>query len=178
MISVSVGDTLELEPTHICEKDPAELVLKFVEELERRERQIREKVLRAYMPEDVKMIPKKERDKIEEWCNEVLVVGFNSGSYDLNLIREHFAERLAGTTAKVRVVKTGTRSCSCSPTTFVSSTSSTTSAPPGTSYEKWAKADECEAEKSWFPYEWFDSPEKLDFQGLPRLPGVVFKAER
>ena len=35
-ISVSVGDTLEREPTHICEREPAELVRKFMEELERR----------------------------------------------------------------------------------------------------------------------------------------------
>ena len=38
---------------------------------------------------------------------------------------------------------------------------------PGTSYEKWLKAYGCDAEKSWFPYEWFDSPEKLDLPGLP-----------
>ena len=35
-ISLSVGDTLEREPTHICERDPTELVRKFMEELERR----------------------------------------------------------------------------------------------------------------------------------------------
>ena len=35
-ISVSIGDTLEREPTHICKRDPAELVRRFVEELERR----------------------------------------------------------------------------------------------------------------------------------------------
>ena len=34
-ISVSVGDTLDREPTHICEKNPAELVGKFMEELEK-----------------------------------------------------------------------------------------------------------------------------------------------
>ena len=39
---------------------------------------------------------------------------------------------------------------------------------PGTSYEKWVKAYECETVKSWFPYEWFDTPEKRDFRGLPK----------
>jgi len=34
-ISVSIGDTLERKPTHICERDPAELVGKFMKELER-----------------------------------------------------------------------------------------------------------------------------------------------
>ena len=30
------------------------------------------------------------------------------------------------------------------------------------------KVYECETVKSWFPYEWFDTPEKLDFRGLPK----------
>ena len=30
------------------------------------------------------------------------------------------------------------------------------------------KAYECDTVKSWFPYEWFDTPEKLDFCGLPQ----------
>ena len=38
---------------------------------------------------------------------------------------------------------------------------------PGTSYTRWVKAYDCETVKAWFPYEWFDSPEKLDFPGLP-----------
>ena len=40
-ISVSVGDTLEREPTHICEKNPKVLVHKFMKELKRREKNIR-----------------------------------------------------------------------------------------------------------------------------------------
>ncbi|XP_078347123.1 uncharacterized protein LOC144632369 [Oculina patagonica] len=134
-ISVSIGDTLEREPTHICERDPAELVRKFMEELERRGKNIRAQVRAKFMPKDVGLLPKAQRQKIEEWCNQVPVVGFNSGSYDLNLIKNNFADRLADTT--------------------------------GTSYEKWVKAYGCEATKSWFPYEWFDSPEKLDYPGLP-----------
>ena len=35
------------------------------------------------------------------------VVGFNSGKYDLNLIRNHLAEQFADTTGKVRVAKNG-----------------------------------------------------------------------
>ena len=33
------------------------------------------------------------------------MLGFNCGGYDLNLIKEHFAELLAGTTRKVQVAK-------------------------------------------------------------------------
>ena len=35
-ISVSIGDTLEREPTHICDPDAKELIRKFMEELKRR----------------------------------------------------------------------------------------------------------------------------------------------
>ena len=38
---------------------------------------------------------------------------------------------------------------------------------PGTSDEKWSNAYECKQTKSWFPYEWFDSPKNLSFPVLP-----------
>ena len=59
----------------------------------------------ASMPNDVELFLKKQRTKIEEWCDLVPVLGFNSGRYDLNLIKEYFVERLAATTSKVRVAK-------------------------------------------------------------------------
>ena len=166
-ISVSIGDTLDREPTHICERDPAELVRKFVEELERREKNIRDQVRAAFIPDDINMLTKAQRLKIEEWCNQVPVLGFNSGRYDLNLIREHFAERLSDTTGKVRVAKNGNKII------FILSKNFRfldiiNYLGPGTSCEKWVKAYECETVKSWFPYEWFDTPEKLNFRGLPK----------
>ena len=168
-ISVSIGDTREREPTHICEKEPEELVRKFMEELERCGKNIRKKVWEEFMPEDAALLPKAQHLKIEAWCNEVPVVGFNSGTYDLNLIRKHFAEELAGTTAKIGVAKRGKKIMFLLTKGFrfldiINYLS------PGTSYEKWVKAYGCETEKSWLPYEWFDSPEKLDYPGLPDYP--------
>ena len=165
-MSVSIGDTLDREPTHICERDPAVLVKKFMEELERREENIREQVRATFKPDDINMLIKTQRLKIEEWCNQVPVLGFNSGKYDLNLIRKHFAELVADTADRVTVAKNGNKIM------FILTKNSRfldiiNYLGPGTSYEKWVKAYECESEKSWFPYEWFDSPEKLDFKGLP-----------
>ena len=166
-ISVSVGDTLEREPTHICKRDPAELVRKFMEKLERRGRNIRAQVRAEFVPEDVHLLHKAQQQKIEESCNQVPVVGFNSGRYDLNLIKNHLAQRLAETTNKVRVAKNGNK------TMFLLTwgfrfLDIINYLGPGTSYEKWVKAYECKSVKSWFPYEWFDTPEKLDFPGLPK----------
>jgi len=61
-ISVSIGDTMNREPTHICERDLAELVRRFVEELERRGKVIRDRVRAEFVPEDVNFLPKKQRN--------------------------------------------------------------------------------------------------------------------
>ena len=175
-ISVSIGDTLEKEPdtlkiktTHICEKDPAELVRKFMEELKRRGKNIRKKVRDEFMPADVNLIPKDQRKKIEEWCDQVPVLGFNSGTYDLNLIKKYFAEKLADTTNKVRVAKNGNKIMFILTSGF-RFLDIINYLGPGVSYDKWIKAYGCKAPKSWFPYEWFDRPDKLDYPELPDYP--------
>ena len=160
-ISVSIR-----EPTHICDKDPAELVRKFMEELERRGKNIRTQVRAEFRPADINLLPKAQRQKIEEWCNQVPVVGFNSGTYDLNLIKKHFVENLADTTGKVRVAKNGKKIMFLLTGGF-RILDIINYLGPGTSYEKWVKAYECKTGKSWFPYEWFDTPDKLDYPGLP-----------
>ena len=175
-ISVSIGDTLETvitqdgkkvpKVTHICERNPKVLVQKFMQELGRREKNIRKQVRTEYMPADVNLIPKDQRKKIEEWCDQVPTLGFNSGSYDLNLIKNYFAKELAGTAKKVRVAKNGSKIMFLL-TDRLRFLDIINYLGPGTSYERWVKAYDCKATKSWLPYEWFDSEEKLDYEGLP-----------
>ena len=166
-ISVSIGCTFEKDhTTHICERNPEKLINKFMEELERRTNKIRKKVREEYMPPDINLLPKEQRKKIEEWCDQVPVLGFYSGTYDLNLIKNYFAKRLADTTNKVRVAKNGNKIMFLL-TPGLRFLDIINYLGPGTSYDKWVKAYECKAEKSWFPYEWFDRPEKLDYPGLP-----------
>ncbi|KAK3727765.1 hypothetical protein QZH41_016414 [Actinostola sp. cb2023] len=109
--------------------------------LERRAARLREDPLRRFLPEDIYLLSKKQQKLLEEWCDQVPVLGFNSGRYDLNLIHKFFVEKLTE----------GIEKC----------------LGPGTSYDKWVKAYGCEKTKSWFPYEWFDSADKLDHPGLP-----------
>jgi len=40
----------------------------------------------------------------------------------------------------------------------------------GTSYKMWVKAYGNFVQKSWLPYEWFDTVEKLNYPGLPDYP--------
>lgn len=94
-ISVNIGDTLEREPTHMCDRNPAELIRKCVEKLKCRGSNILQKVANDLKPDTFSEIPKSCRAKIEEWCGQVPVLGFNSGGYDLNVIRNHFVGHLA-----------------------------------------------------------------------------------
>lgn len=93
-ISVSIGDTLKRATKHICDPNPKELIQKFNEELERPGKNVR-----AMFRADVM------RRWMVECCDQVPLLGFSCGRYALNLTKEHFAELLADTTAKVQVGK-------------------------------------------------------------------------
>lgn len=66
---------------------------------------IRNLVRSELLPDDAKLLPKKQRIKIEEWCDQVPVLGFNSGRYDRNLRKEYFVELLADTKRNIGVAK-------------------------------------------------------------------------
>ena len=94
-------------------------------------------------------------------------MGFNSGTYDLNLIKNYFASVLAEEEKKIRVAKKGNK------VMFLLTRGARfldiiNYLGPGTSYDKWVKAYGCKTVKSWLPYEWFDTYAKLDYRGLPK----------
>ena len=173
-ISVSIGDSLEREPTFICDPDAKTLIKKFMEELERRGKNIREGVRQEFMPEDMHMLTRKQRREMVDWCDQVPVLGFNSGRYDLNLIKNHFAELLADTTGKVTVAKKVNTTIFMKTNGFIF-LDIINYLSPGTSYDAWVKAYGCTAKKSWLPYEWLDNPEKLNYPGLPDYPAWYSK---
>lgn len=94
------------------------------------------------------------------------VLGFNSGNFDLNVMREYFVEQLSDTTGKVRVAKNGNKIMFILTNKF-RFLDIMNYLGPGTTYDKWIKAYESKSKKSWLPYDWFDSPNKLDYPGLP-----------
>ena len=86
-VSVAICDNLTHDPCFIVHEDPKELIRLFVEELIRRQKLIVEAVEEMYpKPSDFEMLPKKVQDDWNSWLNQVPVLGFNSGKYDLNLI--------------------------------------------------------------------------------------------
>ena len=89
-VSVSIADTLNHEPEYICSKNSAQLIQKFYEALERGSAAIRADVCAKYMPPDFEGVTKQRQEAIQQWCEQVPVIGLNSGHYDLYLIRKYF----------------------------------------------------------------------------------------
>ena len=86
--------TLNTESEYICSKDPEELISLFYQSLVQRSALIRADVAERYIPSDFEGLSKDQQNLINQWCDEVPVVGFNSGRYDLHLIRKYFITHL------------------------------------------------------------------------------------
>ena len=164
-ISVSLADTLNPEPEYIVSRDPAELIRLFHQSLERRHEEIVADVVKEFSFTELEGIPKKQDAEIVKWFHQVPVLGFNSGHYDLKLIRQHFIPLLAQDPGTFAAEKNGRIMFINTPKFKFLDVLNYLG--PGITYEKWVKTYGATLAKSWLPYEWFDSPDKLDFPGLP-----------
>ena len=106
-ISVSIADTLNPEPEYIVSRDPNELLQLFYLALERRSEAIREDIAQKYGPPDVEGLSELQKSLIDQWCDQVPVVGFNSGHYDMKLIQKYFLTQLAQENTIVAAEKEG-----------------------------------------------------------------------
>ena len=164
-ISVSLADTLNPEPEYIVSRDPTELIRLFHQSLERRHTAIVADVVAKFSLPDIEGIPEKQGEEIVKWVYQVPVLGFNSGHYDLKLIRQHFIPLLAQDPGTFAAEKNGRIMFINTPKFKFLDVLNYLG--PGITYEKWVKTYGATLAKSWLPYEWFDSPDKLDFPGLP-----------
>ena len=105
------------------------------------------------------------------------MLGFNSANYDLNLVKSHLIPWLrrdidpnkdddGEDTCEVSVIKKGSTYTQIGARRFKFLDISNYLA-GGVSYSGFLKAYKIPEAKSYFPYEWFDHPSKLDFPGLP-----------
>ena len=104
-----------------------------------------------------------------QWVNQVPVIGFNSGKYDLNMVKEYFVKRISYN-----------KKDKCNDDVFAAKKENdcmflTTSnfkfldvknyIDPGLSYDAWCKSMGCRLQKLMFPYEWLDGYKKLNHVG-------------
>ena len=178
-VSVAIDDNLTNEPSFIVHKYPEYLVYFFMSDLMERQEKIADEV-RSWYPwpesgtidesdESEKLIkaevhlPKKVKNLWKTWVNQVPVFGFNSGRYDINMIKEYFVKNLAGI-SDVNVAKKENSYMFLSTPKFKFLDIKSYLA-PGLSYAAWCRAYGTELQKLVFPYEWLDSFEKLNHKG-------------
>ena len=164
-ISVSIADTLNPEPEYIVSKDPNERIHLFNQSLERRHEAIQADVVDKFGLPDIDGISESQGQKILQWFNQVPVLGFNSGHYDVKLIRQYFIPLMAQDKDVFAAEKNGRIMFINTPKFKFLDVLNYLA--PGITYDKWVKTYGAKHNKSWLPYEWFDSPDKLAFPGLP-----------
>ena len=102
---------------------------------------------------------KKLLDQLFSWLQQLPVIGFNSGKYDLNMIKRSFVPLLISNNAAV-IKRQNTYMCLyIDKLKFVDICNYLA---PGVSYAKYLAAYGCELGKGHFPYEYMDDLQKLE----------------
>ena len=107
------------------------------------------------------------KQHLERYVNTLPVFGFNSGRYDLNLIKSYLIPYLIhGKEQETSTIKKANdfKSFRFGDIQFLDITKLLAGATTLNSFLKPYKASET---KGFFPYEWFDYPDKLDFPEFP-----------
>ena len=107
------------------------------------------------------------KQHLERYVNTLPVFGFNSGRYDLNLIKSYLIPYLIrDKEQETSVIKKANDfiSFKFGDVQFLDIMKFLGGA---TTLDSFLKAYEASETKGFFPYEWFDNPDKLDFPELP-----------
>ena len=104
--------------------------------------------------------------KYETWMREIPVIGFNSGKYDINMVKPYLIKALI-TTDPIEFVVKKSNAFVCLKTKRLKFLDIRNYLAAGFSYATYLKAYKCSAIKGYFPYEWMDDLEKLKLPNLP-----------
>ena len=102
-------------------------------------------------------------ETIVSYCSNIPIVGFNSGFYDINLLSSYgFINEILKRDQNPFVIKNGTRYkvIKTKQFTFLDQMNYCAA---GTTLRSFVEAYDIGEKKGHFPYEWFDSYEKLDY---------------
>ena len=105
-------------------------------------------------------------EKLNAYLDELPVLGFNSGKYDLNAVKEFLFPYLIEHHPTKFTVKRNSNHM-CLKTNFLKLLDISNYVAPGFSYDQFLKAYECEQTKGFFPYEWVNGLDKLEETSLP-----------
>ena len=143
---------------------------RFIEVLTEKHEAIATDVLKQHpYSSDFQMLPGEVKEQLRQWVNQVTVIGFNSGKYDLNMVKKYFVQKISYN-----------KEDECNEDVFPGKKENdykflTTSRFKfldvknyiglGLSYDARCKSKGCTLQKLMFPYEWLDSYKKLNHVG-------------
>ena len=108
----------------------------------------------------------KLQERLRLYFMELPVLGFNSGKYDVNAAKNPFFAHLVKNEQVKFAIKRNDNHM-CLKTMHLKFLDITNYLAPGFSYDQFLKAYQCTLTKGYFPYQWTDYIEKLNFPTLP-----------
>ena len=95
-ISVAIHDTFRKEPAYLVDENLERLIERFKEVLTERQEEIAADVfIKHSYPSDFQMLPGEVKEQWRKWVNYVPAIGFNSGKYDLNMMKGYFVKEIS-----------------------------------------------------------------------------------
>ena len=95
-ISVAIHDKLSEEPVYLVDKNPKRLIKRSIDVLTKKQEAMAADALKQHLhPSDFQMLPGELQKQWRQWVNQVPVIGFNSGKYELNMVMEYFVKKIA-----------------------------------------------------------------------------------
>ena len=84
------------EPVYLDDESPEHLIERFIGVLTGKQEAIAADVLKQHpYPSDFQMLPGELKEQWRQWVNQVPVIGFNSGKYDINMVKESFVREIS-----------------------------------------------------------------------------------
>ena len=91
-----MSEEREEEPVYLVDKNPEHLVERFIQAVTEKQKAIARDVLKQHpYPSDFQKLPHGVKKQWKQWVNQVPVIGFNSGKYDLNMVKKYFVHNIA-----------------------------------------------------------------------------------
>jgi hypothetical protein len=106
------------------------------------------------------------KQQLGQYLQELPVVGFNTGKYDVNAMKVNFFTRLVDSHKIKYTVKLNNNSM-CIKTEKLKFLDIRNYLASGFSYSQYLKAYKCTEQKGFFAYEWMTSLDKLNVSELP-----------
>ena len=107
------------------------------------------------------------KGKFEGYCPQLPVLGFNSSRYNLNILKSYIAQHLQLHSDPLAHIIKKMNSYQCISTSHLKFLDISNFVSAGHRFASFLKSFGVETSKSFFPYEFLDSPEKLHYPSLP-----------